>query len=97
MALTIEFWKDQAGGGMRVLFDNVTYSMEDFLRLPEASFVLKKMYDKILTDFPFEATDNEAETVGKFIHAHFSIPDRTFDVVILGDAKNPAVIFNLEQ
>lgn len=97
MAITIEFWKDKTTGYLKVLYDNDTYSFAEFLQTPKAGFIIHEMYKKIQYDYPVEDSGDPSDTVGKFINNHFTIADKTFDVVILGDERKCTVIFNLEK
>ncbi len=98
MAETIEFWKQKGLDIVYVNYNREVYKMGDFLRLPEAKEIIKEMYNKIETDYPYEVKDNLILTVGAFIENHFLDLDKKFDVVILknGD-KQKNVIFNIES
>lgn len=95
MAITVEFWKQ--ADKLYVEFNKRIYSFSQFIKLSEAQYLIEKIYNKILTDYPNESfqDNNMGHAVGTFIKNHFLVKDNVFDIIILEDGKT--IKFNLEE
>ena len=97
MAVTLEFWKDDASGLVYVEYNIKVFTLQDFLQLPEAGRIVKTIYEKIQNEYPQEDLKNPFKTVGEFIEKHFLKQNAALDVVILGEGEQLSVQFQLED
>lgn len=96
---SVEFY--EKSGKIRVQYNKKDFSLEEFLVLPEGKQILQKMYYKIITEYDdmikgkVKDRNNKGEVVGVFIKNYFLEPDKSYDVVILGEEE--VMKFNLEK